>query len=52
METLYDQLKKEEKLSDLFRFLGEQQIKLQNLLLEICELCGKTTDECLCEDHC
>jgi hypothetical protein len=45
---------KDEKLSSLFGFLGEQQIKLQKLIdripEETCERCGQISEECICSE--
>lgn len=45
------------KLGDVFKFLGEQQAKLEKLAgefypeHELCELCGLSDNECSCEEQ-
>ena len=60
MKTIYEQLQQETKLSDLFRFLGEQQIKMQSTAEflsytekkeETCERCNQISDKCECDEE-
>lgn len=41
----------ERKLADFFALINEAHADLQKLLPEVCEVCGKTADECECEEH-
>jgi hypothetical protein len=54
METIFDLLKKEPRVSDVFQNLAEAQIETLNESVNVeypvCEQCYKTSDKCLCDE--
>jgi hypothetical protein len=60
METIYDLLRKETNISNVFKHLAETQIKMQSTAEflsytekkeETCERCNQISDKCECDEE-